>query len=64
MIAAVGKPVIMTCPSNAEVDPLAKKIYEADTTLAAMRFHSLLFESAARDKEIRKQQAEARRKAG
>ncbi|KAL8918045.1 MAG: hypothetical protein Q9208_007567 [Pyrenodesmia sp. 3 TL-2023] len=64
VIAAVGKPLIVTCPSNAAVDALAKKLYEADPTLAAMRFHSLHFESAVRDMEIRKQQAEPRRKAG
>ncbi|KAL8900640.1 MAG: hypothetical protein Q9207_005599 [Kuettlingeria erythrocarpa] len=63
MIAAMGQPLIVTCPSNAAVDALAKKLYEADPSLAAMRFHSLHFEKAATENGIRKQQADARRKA-
>ncbi|KAL8721839.1 MAG: hypothetical protein Q9225_001553 [Loekoesia sp. 1 TL-2023] len=62
MMAAVGKPLIIACPSNAAVDVLAQKIYDADPNLPTIRFHGLSFESSTMESEIRKFQAKARPK--
>ncbi|KAL8939507.1 MAG: hypothetical protein Q9211_002713 [Gyalolechia sp. 1 TL-2023] len=54
MVAGVAKKkVLITCPSNAAVDALAKTINNDAPELGAVRYHSLPFESGATENSLR-----------